>query len=180
MDQVAVGLARSMISALVEIGAKWLTLQLLQATVLKDQAKGDSLRRSGEAQAQVAMAGLNSYTSTAAIPVTGPALAPAAAASAMAFTEPLAAMVAAASASALTGMAHAGISSIPDEGTWLLKRRERVLAPEQNQDLTSFCKTRENNNPLSRINLLLLLNQELASKLTRNWQVIFTTSLQLG
>lgn len=34
--------------------------------------------------------------------------------------------------------AHAGATMIPEEATYLLKGGERVLAPEQNQDLTAF------------------------------------------
>lgn len=34
------------------------------------------------------------------------------------------------------GQAHSGATSIPNEGTYLLNRGERVLAPEQNRDLT--------------------------------------------
>ena len=63
------------------------------------------------------------YPSTAAIPIVGPGLAPAALAAAAGVTTPL---VAAISASALAGMAHDGIDKIPETGTWLLKKGERV------------------------------------------------------
>ena len=36
----------------------------------------------------------------------------------------------------LTGMAHDGIDYVPQEGTWLLNKGERVLSPRQNQDFT--------------------------------------------
>ena len=36
------------------------------------------------------------------------------------------------------GMAHNGMSSIPREGTWLLDGGERVVSPQQNQDLTQM------------------------------------------
>lgn len=36
------------------------------------------------------------------------------------------------------GMAHSGIDNIPNEGTWLLDKGERVLSPRQNTDLTSY------------------------------------------
>ena len=36
------------------------------------------------------------------------------------------------------GMAHGGIDNIPNEGTWLLDKGERVLSPRQNTDLTSY------------------------------------------
>ncbi|MFW2562483.1 hypothetical protein [Acinetobacter baumannii] len=38
----------------------------------------------------------------------------------------------------LTGMAHDGIASIPEEGTWLLNKGERVLNPQDNQAFTNF------------------------------------------
>lgn len=43
-----------------------------------------------------------------------------------------------AKAAALTGMAHDGIDNVPNEGTWLLDKGERVLSPKQNADLTNF------------------------------------------
>ena len=36
------------------------------------------------------------------------------------------------------GQAHAGLTNVPREGTFLLDRGERVVAPEQNRDLTDF------------------------------------------
>lgn len=36
------------------------------------------------------------------------------------------------------GQAHAGMTNIPSEGTYLLDKGERVIQPEQNKDLTSF------------------------------------------
>jgi hypothetical protein len=38
----------------------------------------------------------------------------------------------------MKGMAHSGIDYIPQEGTWLLDKGERVLSPRQNADLTQF------------------------------------------
>jgi hypothetical protein len=38
----------------------------------------------------------------------------------------------------LVGIAHSGLSSVPREGTWMLDGGERVVSPEQNQDLTAF------------------------------------------
>ena len=37
----------------------------------------------------------------------------------------------------LTGMAHDGIASVPEEGTWLLNKGERVN-PQDNQAFTNF------------------------------------------
>lgn len=43
----------------------------------------------------------------------------------------------------ITGMAHNGIDNIPKEGTWLLDGGERVLNPQQNQDLTRYLNERQ-------------------------------------
>ena len=59
------------------------------------------------------------------------------------------ALSAAAQAVNLTGMAHSGIDSIPNEGTWLLDKGERVLSPRQNQDFTQFIQ-KENGSPSGR------------------------------
>ena len=40
-------------------------------------------------------------------------------------------------------MAHDGINNIPEEGTWLLNKGERVLNPEQNKDLTNYLSDRQ-------------------------------------
>jgi hypothetical protein len=37
-------------------------------------------------------------------------------------------------------IAHGGLSSVPDDATFLLRQGERVLAPRQNQDLTEFLR----------------------------------------
>ncbi|MDG9890557.1 phage tail tape measure protein [Pseudomonas juntendi] len=71
--------------------------------------------------AQVAMAALNAFTSTAAIPLVGPLAAPAAAASAMGAAGSFMSMI-----NSIAGMAHDGIDSVPEDGTWLLQKGERV------------------------------------------------------
>jgi len=43
-----------------------------------------------------------------------------------------------AAGSAITGIAHGGLTNVPEESTFLLQRGERVLSPRQNQDLTDF------------------------------------------
>jgi hypothetical protein len=42
--------------------------------------------------------------------------------------------------SGLAGMAHSGMTSIPEDGTWLLKKNERVVDSETNKDLKNFLK----------------------------------------
>lgn len=39
---------------------------------------------------------------------------------------------------ALTGMAHDGIANVPEEGTWLLNKGERVLNPQDNKAFTNM------------------------------------------
>ncbi|MEF9671945.1 hypothetical protein QNM99_03875 [Pseudomonas sp. PCH446] len=75
------------------------------------------------AQATAFQASLAAFASTAAIPIVGPAAAPAAAAAAAAATAP---MVAGVASAALAGMAHDGIDAVPETGTWLLQKGERV------------------------------------------------------
>ncbi|WP_392552926.1 tape measure protein [Orbus wheelerorum] len=41
-------------------------------------------------------------------------------------------------ATSLVGMAHDGIDNIPQEGTWLLQKGERVLSPNQNKDFSNL------------------------------------------
>lgn len=79
------------------------------------------------AAAQAIAAGLNAFTSTAAIPVVGPIAAPAAAAAALAFAGGLSSQIA--------GMAHDGIDSIPETGTWLLQKGERVTTAQTSAKL---------------------------------------------
>jgi len=40
----------------------------------------------------------------------------------------------------IAGIAHGGLSNVPKEGTYLLDKGERVLSPNQNDDLKSFLK----------------------------------------
>ena len=148
MDNIAVNFSKSMIAAMVEMAAQQVALWVMQNTVLKGMQVGEVVRVTGEAQAGSMLAAINAYASTAAIPIEGPILAPAMAAMALATTQAMAATATAAATSAMAGMAHSGISSIPDEGTWLLKKRERVLDPEQNADLTRFLQGQRESEPV--------------------------------
>ncbi|WP_270944401.1 hypothetical protein [Vibrio parahaemolyticus] len=70
------------------------------------------------------------YKSLVGIPYVGPALAAAAAGSAMGFGISMASKV-----DSLAGMAHSGISEIPAEGTWLLNKGERVYTNQSANQL---------------------------------------------
>ncbi|WP_299726860.1 tape measure protein [uncultured Endozoicomonas sp.] len=109
MAGVASGLAKSMIAALIEIGAQKVVLAALEKTLGLTAATGYVTAVTGEATAQTAMAALNAFTSTAAIPIVGPAMAPAAAAAATAAATPMAASAIAAASSTLAGSrSHGG------------------------------------------------------------------------
>jgi hypothetical protein len=120
---IADGMARSIVNALGEMAAEWLAYQAVQLIVGQTTQASAATTQAMNAQAMSQMAGLNAYSSTAAIPIVGPVLAPAAMAAAIAATQPIAAGVAALS---YAGMAHDGIDSVPQDGTWLLQKGERV------------------------------------------------------
>ena len=63
MAGVAKGLAKNMISALVEIAAKKATLWLMEKTLLKGQQAGFVAKVTGEAQAGAQLAAINSFAS---------------------------------------------------------------------------------------------------------------------
>ncbi|HDT5391770.1 TPA: phage tail tape measure protein [Klebsiella pneumoniae subsp. pneumoniae] len=117
------GFGQTVIQTLTQMAAQWLVYQGVQLLVGKTTQAQAGTAVFANAQATALQAQLAAYASTAAIPVVGPAMAPFAAGTAAAFTEP---MVAAISAYSLAGMAHDGIDKIPETGTWLLKKGERV------------------------------------------------------
>ncbi|MGQ7253982.1 hypothetical protein [Vreelandella titanicae] len=126
------GLARSTVNALGQMAGQWLAYQAVQLAVGKTTQAAGATALSANAQAGVFQAGINAFSSTAAIPIVGPAMAPAAMAAAIGATQPLAASV---SAAALAGMAHDGIDSIPETGTWLLEKGERVTTADTSAKL---------------------------------------------
>ena len=80
------------------------------------------------AAAQVAMAALNAFTQWIGVPYVGPAVAPAQAIAA-------AGVFMTAIGSALHGQAHDGIDSVPETGTWLLQKGERVTTAKTSAKL---------------------------------------------
>lgn len=131
------GFGKSFVGALADMAAQWLVYQAVQLLVGKSTQSMAGMGMVSTAQATAFQAQLAAYAATAAIPVYGPALAPAAALTAAAATAP---MVAGVASTALMGMAHNGLDSIPREGTWLLDGGERVLNPNQNRDLTQYLR----------------------------------------
>ena len=83
---------------------------------------------------QTYVAATGAYASLASIPIVGPALGIAAAAAAVVAGIANVRKI----GSQQYGQAHAGLTNVPSEGTYLLQKGERVLAPEQNKDFTNF------------------------------------------
>ena len=139
---MATGMGQAVIDALTKMAAQWLVYQAVQLLVGKSTAVTAGSTMALNAQAMSKTAQLNAYASTAAIPIYGPALAPAAAGAAAMFAEPLAASIGALS---LTGMAHNGIDSVPSTGTWLLEKGERVMTAQTSARLDSTLENLKKN-----------------------------------
>ncbi|EPV7596159.1 phage tail tape measure protein [Pseudomonas aeruginosa] len=129
---IAQTMATSIINALAQMAAQWLVYQAVQLVTGKAAQASAASTLVANAQATAFQAQLAAFASTAAIPIVGPVLAPAAAASAAIATAP---MVAGVAASALAGMAHDGIDAVPETGTWLLQKGERVTTAETSAKL---------------------------------------------
>ena len=127
--------AKSMLKALGDMAAQWLIYQGIQMLVGKTTQVSAAGTLGANAQAMSLTAGLNAYASTAAIPIIGPAAAPAAMATAMSVTAPLASAV---GMTALAGMAHDGIDSVPEDGSWFLQRGERVTTAQTSAKLDAM------------------------------------------
>lgn len=129
---LAEGMARSVVNALGQMAAQWLAYQAVQLIVNKGAQASAASTMTFNALASQQMAAINAFASTAAIPIVGPFMAPGAAAAAIAATSP---MVGAVASLSLAGMAHEGIDAIPETGTWLLEKGERVTTAETSAKL---------------------------------------------
>ncbi|MFG3451157.1 phage tail tape measure protein [Stutzerimonas stutzeri] len=129
---LAEGMARSIVNALGQMAAQWVAYQAVQMLVGKTTQASAANTLTFNALASQQMAAINAFASTAAIPIVGPLMAPAASAAAIAATSP---MVGAVASLSLAGMAHEGIDSIPQTGTWLLEKGERVTTAETSAKL---------------------------------------------
>jgi len=132
VSSLAEGMARSVVNALGQMAAQWLAYQAVQLLVGKTTQASAASTMTFNALASQQMAAINAFASTAAIPIVGPFMAPAAAATAIAATAP---MVGAVASLSLAGMAHEGIDAIPETGTWLLEKGERVTTAETSAKL---------------------------------------------
>jgi hypothetical protein len=102
------GMLKSFLQAIAQMIAKRMALAVVEKLTGKAAAAGQAAYTGFISQSQVLMAGLNAFTSTAAIPVVGPALAPAAMATAIGVASPLAAGATAAAAAAATARSTGG------------------------------------------------------------------------
>ena len=104
------------------------------------------------AAAQVAMAALSAFTAMIGVPFVGPAIAPGAAIAAAGAAGVLMTAVGA----SLDGQAHDGIDYVPADGTWNLKKGERVTTAETSakldRTLDSVAKTSTQPGSLKVIN----------------------------
>ncbi|WP_234463027.1 phage tail length tape measure family protein [Stutzerimonas frequens] len=132
VSNLAEGMARSVVNALGQMAAQWLAYQAVQLLVGKTTQASAASTMTFNALASQQMAAINAFASTAAIPIVGPLMAPAASAAAIAATSP---MVGAVASLSLAGMAHEGIDAIPETGTWLLEKGERVTTAETSAKL---------------------------------------------
>lgn len=134
--QILNAVLQQTIALLIKVGLQRLVLSLINKTALAAEASGEMAQ--GLAQTYV-----NAFKSTAAIPIIGPELAPGVAAASVA-TAAAGAQTSGAVGSALgaqiAGVGHAGLTDVPREGTYLLNKGERVVAPRQNEDLTRFLR----------------------------------------
>lgn len=89
----------------------------------------------------------NVYNAVSMIPYVGPYIAPVLAGGALAVQLAQAASI---QSMDLSGMAHDGIDEIPYEGTWLLKKGERVVDDRTNADLKNYLS---NGNSKDRVNI---------------------------
>jgi len=131
-DGIARSIGETMVRALADMAAQWLVLQAVQLIAGKTTQASAATALTANAQATALQAGLAAFASTAAIPIVGPFAAPGAMAAALAVAEPMAASI---GALAVAGMAHDGIDSVPEDGTWLLQKGERVTTAETSAKL---------------------------------------------
>jgi hypothetical protein len=140
MRNAAASFAQSMIQAIIQVMAQKAVMWALEKSLGAATNAAYVGMVAGQAGAGVQLAGINAYASTAAIPIVGPAAAPAAMATAIGATSPLATAAVASAASSISGMAHDGISSVPSEGTWLLNKGERVYTNDSAKQIDQMYK----------------------------------------
>lgn len=118
---IAETILRGVVNSLAQMAAQWLALQAVQAIV------GTSATAATVGQAAISAAAWAPAAAAASLATLGTNAAPASAA--LVSTNALSKTL------ALTGMAHDGIDSVPQTGTWLLEKGERVMTSETSKKL---------------------------------------------
>lgn len=118
------GLLNTIVNVIGQLIEEWILYKIAKIAINKATHAAAIPEMIAAAEAGSLLAGINAYASAAAIPYAGWIMAPGAMATALAVTEP---MVAGVSAAMVSGLAHSGIDSIPETGTWLLEKGERVV-----------------------------------------------------
>lgn len=108
LGNIAVTIGQSIVKALADMAAQWLVLQAVQLLTGKATQLSAAASLSANAQATALQAGLAAFASTAAIPVVGPGLAPAAMATALGIAEPMAAAIGSIALSGAAGFREGG------------------------------------------------------------------------
>lgn len=78
------------------------------------------------------------FDALSGIPLIGPYIAGPGSIAAAALQVANAANIQGMSGPSIAGIAHGGLTNVPEEATYLLQRDERVLSPKQNKDITNF------------------------------------------
>ena len=118
---IAETILRGVVNSLAQMAAQWLALQAVQAIV------GTQATAATVGQAAISAAAWAPAAAAASLATLGTNAAPASAA--LVSTNALSKTL------ALTGMAHDGIDSVPQTGTWLLEKGERVMTSETSKKL---------------------------------------------
>lgn len=121
---VAETILRSVVNSLAQMAAQWLALQAVQMVT------GTSATAATVGQAAIAGAAWAPAAAAASLATLGTNAGPAAAA--------LVSTNALSKGLALSGMAHEGLDEIPQEGTWLLDKGERIMSSPQADKLDAF------------------------------------------
>ena len=108
MKNLVVSVGQNMAQMIADMIAQWMAYHIMQAIVGKTTQASEATAMSLNAVAMSQMAGLAAFASTAAIPIVGPAAAPAAMLAALAITTPVAAGISALSTMAVAARAQGG------------------------------------------------------------------------
>lgn len=143
MKNLAESMLRTIVNAIGKMAAQWLAYQAIQLITGKTTQQAAATQITANAYAMALQGGINAFASTAAIPIVGPAAAPGAMSAAEAILQPMATAV---SSLAFSGMAHDGIMSVPEDGTWLLQKGERVTTANTSKKLDATLDNVMNSN----------------------------------